>query len=195
MCFCGQSQRSMKCSMVFFLTFICCHVRLASGMTLQDALNEVTGLSTTRLSTLVRPYVSSNWVLLETCASAHPSPVKYHSSTKLKDFSFPIVNWEGWGMMWSATILFSSKSFIFGCFFSCSFLSSSFSHSSSAWHLASSSSASLVSSSCSAMFAWICWFQALTSCTCIWFHAAVSCSTAWSLVICPLFDMTCLTVA
>jgi len=55
--------------------------------------------------TLVRLYVSSDWALLEICASAHPSSVKYHNSTKLKDFSFPMVNWEGWGMMWSATIL------------------------------------------------------------------------------------------
>jgi len=139
--------------------------------------------------------VSSDWALLESCASAHPSSVKYHSSMKLKDFNFTMANWEGLGMTWSDTILLSSKSFIFSCFFSCSFFSSSFRCSSSAQHLSSSSSASLVCASCALRLACACRFQASTSCSCAWFQAAVSCLMARLLSICPLFAMTCLMVA
>jgi len=82
-------------SNMFLPTFICLHVRLVSRMMFLDALKEATGLSVMRSSTLVRPYASSNWALLVSCASAHPSSVKYQSSTKLKDFSLPMANCEG----------------------------------------------------------------------------------------------------
>ena len=88
-----------------------------------------------------------------------------------------------------------SKSTILGRFFSCSFFSWSFRHSSSARCLSSSSSANLANSSCLADSTCTCWSQASTSCLCVRFQAALSCSMAWLLSTCALFIMICLIVA
>ncbi|KIK97913.1 hypothetical protein PAXRUDRAFT_824449 [Paxillus rubicundulus Ve08.2h10] len=64
------------------------------------------------------PKVSSMVELLLFATSLQPSGEKYQSSTNSEFFSFRRAYWEGHRMMMFPTLTLSSKSFIFGFFFS-----------------------------------------------------------------------------
>ena len=123
-------------SIEFLPMGICLQERSLSLVTYLEPLKA--GLSATKPSSLVRPKASSAVTLLSSAAVAHPSSVKYESSMYSKFFSLLSAKGDGQGMITLSAMRSSSKSLIFGFFFSTSFLSASASFSSSAC-LASSS--------------------------------------------------------
>lgn len=148
------------------------HLTPRSSKTFLGALMAATGLRVMMLLTFMRPKTSLVWVHWFWAASAHPSCVKYHSSTYLKRQlqSLECIQKRG-GVMRSLTIVFFLKSFIFGCLHSISFCLFSTSNSfctccwsSSFWAKHHSSSKILLSLE-------ICWSHVQTHSS--WYHVQV----------------------